>query len=161
MLSPLYSPDCQLVGWLQPGKFLFDADMFYVAFITNGHLWSARSGRWIGPVIGAHVYDMDGRPVAWNPSEPLRTFGRPLRPMNVVRAVSPVRPQRPMPPQTPLSAPGVLGGWSAFSFQEWLVSCDPKPVEIVEEPAETSEPDVPDMFSEIQSAPSEDREVDR
>ena len=56
--------------------------------------------------------------------------------MNVVRAVSPVRPPKPMPPQTPLSAPGVLGGWSAFSFQEWLVSCDPKPVEVAEEPTE-------------------------
>ena len=132
MLKPLYSPDCELVGWLQPGKFLFAADMSYVAFVANGHLWSARSGRWIGPVVGPHIFDVDGRPVAWNPSAPLRSSGRPLRPINVVRAVSPVRPPRPVPPLNPLTAPNILGGWSVFSFQEWLVSSDPEPVEIVE-----------------------------
>lgn len=133
MLTPLFSQGCDLVGWMQPQKFLFDADMGYVAFIANGHAWSARSGRWIGPVIGSHVFDIEGRPVAWNPGAPLRGFGRPLRPVNVVRAVSPVRPAKPVAPLRPLKAPDMPGGWSQFSFAEWLVSSDPKPVEIVEE----------------------------
>ncbi|MDQ6434592.1 hypothetical protein RB623_11090 [Mesorhizobium sp. LHD-90] len=133
MLTPLFSPGCDLVGWMQPQKFLFDTDMAYAAFIANGHAWSARSGRWIGPVIGPHVFDLDGRPVAWNPDAPLRGFGRPLRPVNVVRAVSPVRPAKPVAPMRPLTAPSLPGGWSQFSFAEWLVSCDPRPVEVVEE----------------------------
>lgn len=133
MLTPLFSQHCDLVGWMQPQKFLFDADMAYVAFIANGHAWSARSGRWIGPVVASHVFDIDGRPVAWNPAEPLRVSGRPLRPVNVVRAVSPVRPAKPVAPMRPLTAPDLPGGWSQFSFAEWLVSSDPKPVEIAEE----------------------------
>lgn len=133
MLTPLFSQGCELVGWMQPQKFLFDADMGYVAFIANGHAWSARSGRWIGPVVASHVFDVEGRPVAWNPGAPLRGSGRPLRPVNVVRAVSPVRPAKPVAPLRPLTAPDLPGGWSQFSFAEWLVSSDPKPVEIVEE----------------------------
>ncbi|MEQ1954780.1 4-fold beta flower protein [Mesorhizobium yinganensis] len=132
MLIPLFSQNCDLVGWMQPQKFLFDADMAYTAFITNGHAWSARSGRWIGPVIGPHVFDTDGQPVAWNPGAPLRGSGRPLRPVNVVRAVSPVRPPKPVAPPRPLTAPSLPGGWSQFSFAEWLVSADPKPMEITE-----------------------------
>lgn len=133
MLTPLFSQGCELVGWMQPQKFLFDIDMGYVAFLANGHTWSARSGRWIGPVIGSHVFDIDGRPVAWNPGAPLRGSGRPLRPVNVVRAVSPVRPAKPIAPPRPLTSPDLPGGWSQFSFAEWLVSSDPKPAEIVEE----------------------------
>jgi hypothetical protein len=132
MLTPLFSPGCDLVGWMQPRKFLFDAEMTYVAFLASGHARSARSGRWIGPVIGAHVFDVDGRPVAWNPAEPLRGFGRPLRPVNVVRAVSPVRPPKPVAPPRPLTPPVLAGGWSPLSFAEWLVSSDPKPMESVE-----------------------------
>jgi len=128
MLTPLFSRHCDVVGWMQSRQFLFAADMTYVAFLANGHAWSARSGQWIGPVLGTHIFDTDGRPVAWNPAEPLRGFGRPLRPVNVVRAVSPVRPTRPVSPPRPLSAPVLPGGWSPFSFAEWLVASDPAPV---------------------------------
>ena len=127
MLTPLFSQHCDLVGWIQPRQFLFDADMNYVAFLANGHAWSARSGLWIGPVVGSHVFDTEGRPVAWNPGEPLRGFGKPLRPVNVVRAVSPVRPPRPILPPRPLTAPVLPGGWSPHNFAEWLVANDPTP----------------------------------
>ena len=125
MLTPLFSQHCYLVGWIQPRQFLFDVDMTYVAFLANGHAWSARSGLWIGPVVGTHVFDTEGRPVAWNPGEPLRGFGKPLRPVNVVRAVSPVRPTRPITPPRPLTAPVLSGGWSPLTFAEWLVANDP------------------------------------
>ena len=125
MLTPLFSQHCDLVGWIQPRQFLFDVDMTYVAFLANGHAWSARSGLWIGPVVGTHVFDTEGRPVAWNPGEPLRGFGKPLRPVNVVRAVSPVRPTRPITPPRPLTAPVLSGGWSPLTFAEWLVANDP------------------------------------
>jgi hypothetical protein len=125
VLTPLFSRHCDLAGWMQPRQFLFDADMTYVAFLANGHAWSARSGLWIGPVIGTHVFDMEGRPVAWNPGEPLRGFGKPLRPVNVVRAVSPVRPTRPILPPRPLTAPVLPGGWSPLTFAKWLVANDP------------------------------------
>ncbi len=133
VLTPLFSPACDLVGWMQRDAFVFDVDMAYVAFLAGGHAWSARSGLWIGPAIGPHLFDIHGRPVAWNPGEPLRGFGRPLRPVNVVRAVSPVRPPQPVTPARPLTAPALPGGWSPLSFAEWLVANDPRPVVVAKE----------------------------
>lgn len=125
MLLPLFSSSCDHVGWLQPARFVFDTDMRFVAFITNGHAWSAISAAWIGPAVGHHLFDVDGRPVAWSPASPLRAIGAPLRPVNVVRPVSPVRPVRPVNPTRPISAPMVP--WSGLTFFEWLVRFDPVP----------------------------------
>ncbi|MBX3569220.1 MAG: hypothetical protein KF914_14250 [Rhizobiaceae bacterium] len=125
MLLPLFSPDCLLTAWLHPGRYVFDAGMRYCAFVTNGHCWSAATGVWLGPVIDGHLYDIHGRPVAWNPSAPLRATNRPLRPVNVVRAIRPVQPVRPVEPGAPLSAPMPPGGWSMHAFAEWLVANDP------------------------------------
>lgn len=124
MLTPLFSRRCELVGWIQPRKFLFAADMTYVAFLVGGHAWSAQSGLWIGPVVEGNVFDTEGRPVAWSPGGPLRGFGKPLRPVNVVRPVSPVRPVRPVAPPRPLTVPTLSGEWSPLSFAEWLVAED-------------------------------------
>ena len=131
-LLPLFSPGCVLVAWLQPGRFVFHTDASYAAFIANGHCWAGHSGVWLGPVVDGHLYDIDGRPVAWSPSAPLRGIARPLRPVNVVRAVRPVRPVRPVDPAPPFSAPMPPGGWSALSFAEWLVVGDPRPEQVTD-----------------------------
>ena len=136
-LLPLFSPGCMLVAWLQPGRFVFHADTSYAAFIANGHCWAGHSGLWLGPVVDGHLYDIDGRPVAWTAAAPLRGMGRPLRPVNVVRAVRPVRPVRPVEPAPPFSAPMPPGGWSVLSFAEWLVVSDPRPEEIEDLPPES------------------------
>jgi len=127
MLSPLFSPDCLHVAWLQPGRFVFDAGMGYVAFVANGHCWSAASGVWLGPLVDGHLHDIFGRPVAWTPAAPLKAIHRPLRPVNVVRAVRPVQPVRPVEPSRPLTAPTPPGSWSPLGFGEWLVANDPEP----------------------------------
>ncbi len=141
-LKPLFSPACDLVGWIQPRRFVFDADIAYVAFIANGHAWSARTGIWIGPAAGSHIFDIDGRPVAWSPGEVLRGQARPLRPVNVVRAVSPVRPAKPLASATPVGAPRAQGGWSRHSFREWLVANDP-PQTVLDQP------DTPSSLDEV------------
>lgn len=150
MLLPLFSPGCALVAWLQPGRFVFHPDTSYAAFIVNGHCWAGHSGRWLGPVSDGHLYDVDGRPVAWSPSAPLRGMGRPLRPVNVVRAVRPVQPVRPVEPAAPFSAPMPPGGWSVLSFGEWLVASDPRLEEAdnaAAAPAEAREEQVPQGIS--------------
>ena len=142
MLIPLFSPECLLAAWLQPGRFVFDADMNYAAFVANGHCWSAASGAWLGPVMDGHLYDIFGSPVAWNAGAPLRATHRPLRPINVVRAVRPVQPVRPVAPPSPLTAPMPQGGWSALAFADWLVANDPLPFRRDEPPhAESSTED--------------------
>ena len=86
---------------------------------------------WRQPARG-FALRIDGRPVAWSPSSPLRGMGRPMRPVNVVRAVRPVRPVRPVEPAPPFSVPMPPGGWSALSFAEWLVVGDPKPEQVTD-----------------------------
>lgn len=134
MLLPLFSSNCLLTAWLYPGRYVFDAGMRYCAFVTNGHCWSAATGVWLGPVIDGHLHDVHGRPVAWNPSAPLRATNRPLRPVNVVRAIRPVQPVRPVEPGAPLSAPVTPGGWSIYGFAEWLVANDPAPAVVDPDP---------------------------
>jgi hypothetical protein len=144
MLLPLFSSSCVHVGWLEPGRFVFDTETRFVAFIANGHAWSAISAAWIGPAVGHHLFDTDGRPVAWSPGSRLSAMGAPLRPVNVVRPVTPVRPVRPVSPIRPLEAPMVA--WSAFTFAEWLVRFDrvPEPEPTVDEVS--SEPNPADAI---------------
>ena len=128
MLKPLFSPNRDHVGWIEPGRFVFDTDMAYVAFIAAGSAWSGRSGSWLGPVVDAvTIIDIEGRPVAWNPDAAPRGMGQPMRPVATVRTVTPPRPVRPVYPKRPLAAPYCAGGWSAYGFLEWVALGDPPP----------------------------------
>ena len=118
-LLPLFSPSLELVAWLQPQRYIFSPEMRYVAFIANANVWTAGSTQWLGPIVNSHVYDTDGRPVAWTPGLPLLGMGTPFRPMRPVPPVHPVPPIRPLHPRRPLGVPDA--GWSALSFAEWLV----------------------------------------
>jgi len=69
MLEPLFDKDCNLVGWIDPGRHIFDTDMNWIAYISGGHGRSAETGNWLGPVRGLLCFDHSGRVVAWNPEE--------------------------------------------------------------------------------------------
>jgi len=128
MLKPLFSPNRDHVGWIEPGRFVFDTDMAYVAFIAAGSAWSGGSGSWLGPVVDAvTIIDTEGRPVAWNPDAVPRGMGQPMRPVATVRTVTPPRPVRPVYPKRPPAAPYRAGGWSEYAFLEWVALGDPPP----------------------------------
>ena len=67
MLKPLFDKDSELVAWIDPDKHIFDTDMDWVAYISNGHARSAESGNWCGPVSGHTCLDQSGRVIAWSP----------------------------------------------------------------------------------------------
>jgi hypothetical protein len=119
-MKPLFSPRCDLLGWIDPGIAIFDAEMNYVAFIAHGHAWSPLDCNWLGAVDVLTVFDRSGRAVGWNPERPLSGFalqaptGRPMRPKTPMRPKRPLRPVRPLFPKTPLA------GWSPLTFAEWL-----------------------------------------
>lgn len=128
MLKPLFSPYRDHVGWISPGRFIFDTEMSYLAFVAGHNAWSGRSGAWLGPIVDAvTILDVDGRPVAWNPDAAPRCIGQPMRPVGAVRAITPPRPVRPVYPRRPLAAPYCAGGWSSHSFVEWLALGDLPP----------------------------------
>ena len=119
-MKPLFSPRCDLLGWIDPGAAIFDAEMNYVAFVADGHAWSPLDCNWLGSVDVLTVFDRSGRAVAWNPERPLSgltpqaPIGRPMRPKTPMRPKRPLQPVRPLFPKTPLT------GWSPLSFEEWL-----------------------------------------
>ena len=131
-MKPLFSPRCDLVGWIVPGRAIFDTEMNYVAYVGDEQAWCAVHDIWLGSVDVVTVRDRFGLPVAWNPERdpaggggfsPMR---RPMRPQ------TPMRPKRPLPPIRPLFPRQPLSGWSQFAFVEWRrggVVEEPEPTE--------------------------------
>lgn len=118
-MKPLYSPQGDLIGWIDPGRAVFDCEMDYIAYVAEGHAWCAVEEIWLGPVDVLTLRDRNGQPVAWNPERvpsaaaAMMPIGRPMRPPQ------PMRPRRPMPPVRPLPPKHPLGGWSGLSFAAW------------------------------------------
>ena len=124
-LEPLFSRDCDLVGWLEPNRYVFDREMNYIAFIVDRQAWSAAGDRWLGAVNGLSLCDRGGKPVAWSTPPVAGTAAgivqkRPMLPKAPMRPVKPLTPVRPLRPDTP------RGGWSAMSFADW-VGLKPEP----------------------------------
>lgn len=120
MLFALFDKDCDLVGWINPDSHIFNTDMDWVAYISNGHAWSAGNGNWLGPVKGLLCLDRNGKPVAWNPKEQITGTVKPATPARAARAARPARPARPATPARPARPPVPAGGWSPLSFYAWI-----------------------------------------
>ena len=108
MLKPLFDRNCELIGWIEPGKHIFNCNMDWIAYISRGHAWSSETGNWIGPVNELVCLDTSGKVIAWSTGSTIRGSARPARPAH------PARPARPARPVTP------VGGWSNLSINEWL-----------------------------------------
>lgn len=120
-MIPLFSPSCELVGWLEPGEHIFNTDMGWGAYITQSHVWSARTGNWLGPILDNNCLDHTGKVVAFSEEGPVQNMmAAPLRPVRAVRAVRPVRPVRPVSPIRPIRPVRPLGGWSSLPWEAWM-----------------------------------------
>src|SRR5258708_38275399 len=102
-MFPLFDKDCDLVGWIEPGRHIFDETMSWRAYISHGHAWSSVTGNWLGPVIGLLCRDQSGRPAAWNPKESVSGSSPPAPPAKAARVRRPARPAPP--PMPPKAAP--------------------------------------------------------
>lgn len=119
-MTPLFDNECNLVGWMDPGKHIFDTDMDWVAFIANGHAWSVQTENWLGEVYGLNVRDRQGRTVLWNPDQPIENSLPVLEPLQPLTPLGPLTPLTPLDPLTPLQPLEPLGGWSDLSWEEFL-----------------------------------------
>lgn len=119
-MEALYSPKCDLVGWLQPGKAIFDPDMKYVAFIANEHAWSAKTGNWLGPSDHTNFLDRSGKPVTFGARYTPKGRMAPMIPMRAMKPMVPMKPMKPMKPMRPMKPMTPMNGWSQMSFEEWI-----------------------------------------
>ena len=129
MFKPLFSGK-QIVGWIEPGRFVFDRDMAFIAFISRGNAWTQDKGFWLGPAHNDHLYDMAGRVVAWSQGLPIMDLGAPLRQMKMTPPVRPVRPVRPVLTTQPLRAPETRASWSSLSLSEWVAAGTPVEIKV-------------------------------
>ncbi|GJE45936.1 hypothetical protein AEGHOMDF_5136 [Methylobacterium soli] len=119
-MEPLFSPSCQLVGWITPDAFVWDTQMNPVAFLAGENAWTMRTLAWLGPVQDLTCMDQSGKPVAWSSSGSVCSMGPPLRPITPLRPLNPLKPLKPLNPLQPLRPLTPLGGWSRMTFQQWL-----------------------------------------
>lgn len=118
-MVPLFSPNCDLVGWLDPGRNVFDTGQNWVGFLANGQVWSSKTGNWLGAIDGSTIRDTQGKPVAWNPHHPVQGTAKPAVPGRAAKAAQPARPAKPATPARPAKPATPAGGWSSLSFNQW------------------------------------------
>lgn len=87
MLQPLFDKNSELIGWVDPGKHIFNTNMEWIAYLSQGQSWSSKTGNWMGPVNGLVCLDTRGKVIAWNPKEKIEGSSRPMRPMRPMRAM--------------------------------------------------------------------------
>lgn len=118
-MTPVFDRNTNLVGWFNGTNF-FDLNLNWVAFESNGHVFSSRSLAWLGPLQNGSFQDQNGKAVAWlegvSPSNSLK----PLMPLRPLQPLLPLRPLRPLNPLKPLAPLTPLGGWSQLSWKQWL-----------------------------------------
>lgn len=118
-MTPIFDPHADLLGWFD-GEHVFDTELNWVAFIDDGHVFSADSLEWLGPLHEGSFLDTHGKPVAWlTGSSPSSTLA-PLRPLIPLRPLTPLTPLMPLTPLKPLVPLTPLGGWSILDWSEWL-----------------------------------------
>lgn len=114
--------DCnsKLVGWYDEKKSnVFGTDMTWIGFIENGNFFDSDT-TWLGGFRKGTFVDRRGKPVAWikdeNPTGTL-IMSVPLRPLKPMKPLTPMRPMTPLRPLKPLTP---LGGWSDFTWSEYI-----------------------------------------
>ncbi len=116
----MFDRNSDLVGWMDPGRHIWDTDVNWIAYIAGGHAWSAATGNWLGPINGVNCLDHSGRVVAWNPAGTVAGTARPARPARAARAARPARPARPARLARPARPAVPAGGWSSLTFPAWV-----------------------------------------
>jgi hypothetical protein len=120
-MIPIYDRDVTLVGWLAEGGHLYDVDMQWVAYAIDRNLWSVRTGSWLGPANGSSLLDRAGKVVAWSSAGGIAGSLRPLNPLPPLKPLQPLTPLKPLTPLRPLKPLDPIGGWSAMSWDRWLI----------------------------------------
>ncbi len=119
-MQALFDQDCEFVGWMDHGTYIYDDEMNWVAFIFNRHAWSAQTGNWLGPVYGTTCLDRHGRVVAWHSKDYLYGGMIPIKPPKPLRPPRPSAPAKQPVPHKPAAPIPPPTGWSELGWSGWL-----------------------------------------
>ncbi len=118
-MKAIFDKSSNLVGWIEK-EHVFDLNLNWIAFLSNGNIFSSNKVKWLGPFNQGSFLDRDGKPVAW--IEGVKPSGtlKPLVPTTPFRPFTPLRPLNPLKPLKPLQPLVPLGGWSKISWEMYL-----------------------------------------
>lgn len=119
-MTPLFSPNSDLVGWLNDDRFIYDLNINVVGFVEDDHAFSYPHCIWLGSVLGTTLQDRNGKPVAFNPDQAPEGQLKPLKPFTPFKPFEPFKPFRPFEPFKPFKPFTPMGGWSNLSFGQWF-----------------------------------------
>ena len=119
-MIPIYDKNVVQVAWLCDDGHLFDLDLRWIGYVVNDNLWSARTGSWLGPILGSSLLDRAGNVVAWGSDRNVEGTTTPLRPLTPLKPLRPLTPLKPLTPLRPLKPLDPIGGWSALPWARWL-----------------------------------------
>lgn len=115
-MIPIYDRYSQLVGWINQGsKMIFDTNMRWLGFETNGYIFT-NNCKWIGGWNNGTIVDQFGKPLGWTPGNTPQGCAPLLTPLVPLRPLTPLMPIRPIQPLRPLRQLDPIGGWSDI---EW------------------------------------------
>ncbi len=118
-MTPIFDRYVKLSGWFD-GENIFDLNLQWVAFLSDGNFFSSNSLQWLGPFNGGSLLDRNGKPVLWlDGTTPSGTL-KPLTPLRPLKPLKPLRPLKPLKPLQPLKPLNPLGGWSTLNWNQWL-----------------------------------------
>lgn len=110
-----------LVAWLDEDN-LFSTDLYWVAFIQQGHCYSSSTLKWLGPFQQQVFWCADGKPVAVvEGAAPAAVQLKPEQPPSLVkRPMFPLKPKEVPPHWKAVRPAWPAEAWSALSFEQWL-----------------------------------------
>lgn len=118
-MTPLFAPDCTVVGWVKDYQYIFSTNLEWIAFISNGNIFSTNR-QWLGPFHNGNALDRHGKVVAFANGSSIQGTLRPLQPLQPLIPLRPLTPLRPLNPLRPLRPLNPLGGWSTLQWATWI-----------------------------------------
>jgi len=121
MIQSVQNQRSALVAWLDDGN-LFSINLYWVAFIKDGHCYSSSTLKWLGPFQENVFWDTGGKPVAMlDGAAPAAMQIKPLQSaLPVKRPMFPLRPTQVPQQWKPVKAALPIGAWSPLDFEQWL-----------------------------------------
>ena len=119
-MKAIFDKDCNCVGWYdEQNRMLYDIEIRWIGFVEQNSLFS-NSTKWVGGMMRGTIVDKAGKPVAWIDGYKPQSTGALLQPLTPLHPLTPLRPLKPLSPLRPLRPLTPIGGWSNYSWIQFI-----------------------------------------
>lgn len=118
-MIPIFEKNCVCVGWYNTDGMVFGTNLQWLGFVRDKYFFSMELS-WLGALANGTFVDKNGKPVAWLQGFQPKGTAHLVHPVRPIRPITPIRPIRPLQPLKPLKPLTPLGGWSEFSWNNYI-----------------------------------------